>query len=155
MLDKPVETVLRQVGQSRAISFQVSMMQCFREVFSVFLYCFYWPPKKRLLSIRSPKSSHFGRCSSGILCPPELEAFKERMNTLYVSTSVSGTLSCYLIWSNFRRHRMWKEFSCLAWRLCIVCVLQTYSIGRTIARYIFSWSLFSPTRSLWICHKPS
>ena len=147
-LNTPVERGLRQKVRSRAISSQVSgsMLQYFREAFSVSFYRFLWPPRERLPSTSSPKSNRFGSRSSGILstCPVHL-SWKRLRNAwilsilAFWSTSVSGTLSCQRMRSNFRRHRMWKEFSCLAWRLYTVHVSHTYSnVGRMIAWYTFS-----------------
>ena len=55
-------------------------------------------------------------------------------------TSVSGSLSCHVIFSNFLKLFMWKRSSFLAWRSYTVHVSQAYSrVGNTTARYTFSF----------------
>ena len=55
-------------------------------------------------------------------------------------TSVSGSLSCHVIFSNFLKLFMWKRSSFLAWRSYTVHVSQAYSrVGKTTARYTFSF----------------
>ena len=55
-------------------------------------------------------------------------------------TSVSGSLSCHVIFSNFFKLFMWKRSSFLAWRSYTVHVSQAYSrVGKTTARYTFSF----------------
>ena len=55
-------------------------------------------------------------------------------------TSVSGSLSCHVIFINFLKLFMWKRSSFLAWRSYTVHVSQAYSrVGKTTARYTFSF----------------
>ena len=101
----------------------VSMLKSLREALRVPLYCFFWPPWEHLPISSSPKRIFFGKSSSGILVtwPDHLNcASFRRVCTLCIPDhfriSVSGILSCYLIFKSFLRQLVWKWFSLLACR---------------------------------------
>ena len=85
----------------------VGMLKSLRETLRVSLYRFFWPPWERFPTCSSPRRIFFGKRSSGILVtwPVYLNCANfRRVCTLCIPalfrTSVSGILSCHLI---FRR----------------------------------------------------
>ena len=96
-------------------------------------------------------------------CPAHLSwdllsiAYILNMSTLR-RTSISGILSCHLMWRRFLRYLMWKGFNCFVWHLYTGQVLQAFSKeGRITAQYTFSLvciliPLFS-THWFVVCHK--
>ena len=73
-------------------------------------------------------------------------------------TSVSGSLSCHVIFSNFLKLFMWKRSSFLAWRSYTVHVSQAYSrVDKTTARYTFSFvaSLMPLLSHTDFCRRPN
>ena len=96
----------------------VGMLKSLREALRVSLYRFFWPPWERFPICSSPQRTFFGKRSSGILVtwPVHLNCASFRtVCTLCIPalfrTSVSGILSCHLIFRSFLRQLVWKWFS--------------------------------------------
>ena len=98
----------------------------------------------------------FGKRSSGILVtwPVHLNCASFRRICIlcipaFFRTSVSGILSCLLIFKSFLRQLVWKWFSLLACRWYTVYVSHAYnSVGSTRALWTFSFaSSLIPLRS--------
>ena len=93
----------------------LGMLKSLREVLSVSLYRFFWPPWERFPICSSPQRIFFGKRSSGILVtwPVHLNCANfRRVCTLCIPAlfrpSVSGILSCHLIVRSFLRQLVWK-----------------------------------------------
>ena len=93
----------------------VGMLKSLREDLRVSLYRFFWPPWEHFPTWSSLQRSFLGKCSSGIVViwPVHLYCANFRRVCTLCSpalfrTSVSGILSCHLIFRSFLRQRVWK-----------------------------------------------
>ena len=94
----------------------VGMLKSLREALRVSLYRFFWPSWERFPTCSSPLRIFFGKRSSGILVTWSVYlncANFRRVCTLCIPAlfriSVSGILSCHLIFRNFLRYLVWIQ----------------------------------------------
>ena len=99
----------------------LGMLKSLRKALRVSLYRFFWLPWERFPTWSSPKRHFFGKRSSGILVtwPVHLNCANFRRVCILCipalfRTSVSGILSCHLIFRSFLWQLVWKWFSLLA-----------------------------------------
>ena len=101
----------------------VGTLMSLSEALWVSLYRFFWMPWERFPTSSSPWRIFVGKCSSGILLtwPGHLNCTNfRRVCTFCIpalfGTSMSGILSCYLIFRSVLRQVVWKLFSLWACR---------------------------------------
>ena len=123
----PAPTLMRPCHFVRSCAIcphdSVGMLKSLREALRVSLYRFFWPSWERFPICGSPWRIFFAKRSAGILVtwPVHLNCANfRRVCTLCIPalfrSSVSGILSCHLIFRSFLRQLVWKWFSLLACR---------------------------------------
>ena len=94
------------------------------------LYRFFWPPCERFTSCCSAYNTFLGSRSSGILITWPVHLSCASFKTVcilcipaFFRTSVSGILSCHLIFNSFLKQLKWKRLS--------LCMTLVYCPGLT------------------------